>query len=112
MSSAGGRPSGQTMASVRTSIVPPGPRPPPPDTPGTSPIATTSQATASLHDFAVSLGLGRLMRLRPHQQAAEVAPATAETHVAWPSASAAGLTLAARPPHAGPSGQAPMSDLP
>jgi hypothetical protein len=55
MSSAGGRPSGQTMASVRTSIVPPGPRPPPPDTPGTSPVATTSQATASLHDFAVSL---------------------------------------------------------
>ena len=58
MSSAGGRPSWQTMVSVRTSIVPPGPRPPPADTPGTSPVATTSQATASLHDFAVSLGCG------------------------------------------------------
>ena len=34
MSSAGGRPSWQTMVSVGTSIVPPGPRPPPADTPG------------------------------------------------------------------------------
>ena len=55
MSSAGGCPSWQTMVSVRTSIVPPGPRPPPADTPDTSPVVTTSQVTASLHDFAVSL---------------------------------------------------------
>ena len=46
------------MVSVRTSIVPPGPRPPPADTPDTSPVATTPQATASIHDFAVSLGYG------------------------------------------------------
>ena len=44
------------MESVRTSIVPPGPCPPLPDTPGTSPAATAPQVTASLHDFAVSLG--------------------------------------------------------
>ena len=42
--------------SVRTSIVPPGPRPPPADTPDTSPVVTTSQVTALFHDFAVSLG--------------------------------------------------------
>ena len=65
MSSAGGRPSRQTMVSVGTSIVPPGPRPPPADTPGTSTAATTPQVTASLHDFAVSLGLcGRPPRRR------------------------------------------------
>ena len=55
MSSAGGCPSRQTMVSVRTSIVPPGPCPPLPDTPGTSPTVTTPQVTASIHDFAVSL---------------------------------------------------------
>src|SRR5689334_11528071 len=55
MSSAGGRPSRQKMASVRTSIVPPGPCPPPADTPGTSPSVTTPQVTALIHDFAVSL---------------------------------------------------------
>ena len=43
------------MVSVGTSIVPPGPRPPPTDTPGTSSPITTLQVTASLHDFAVSL---------------------------------------------------------
>jgi hypothetical protein len=43
------------MVSVRTSIVPPGPCPPPADTPGTSPTATTAQATASIQDFAGSL---------------------------------------------------------
>jgi len=43
------------MVSVRTSIVPPGPRPLPADTPGTSAPITTPQVTASLHDFAVSL---------------------------------------------------------
>ena len=55
MSSAGGRPSWQAIDSVRTSIVPPGPRPPPADTPDTSLVTTTPQVTASLHDFAVSL---------------------------------------------------------
>ncbi len=57
MSSAGGRPSRQKMVSVGTSIVPPGPRPSPADTPGPSTAATTPQVTASLHDFAVSLAL-------------------------------------------------------
>ena len=56
MSSAGGRPSWQAMVSVRTSIVPPGPRPPPADTPDESPAVTTSQVTPSIQDFAVSLG--------------------------------------------------------
>src|SRR5512135_2566430 len=56
MSSAGGCPSRQKMVSVRTSIVPPGPCPPPADTPGASTAATTQQVTASIHDFAVSLG--------------------------------------------------------
>src|SRR5947208_4960993 len=55
MSSAGGRPSRQKMVSVRTSIVPPGPRPLPADTPDASTATTTPQVTASLHDFAVSL---------------------------------------------------------
>jgi hypothetical protein len=55
MSSAGGRPSRQKMVSVGTSIVPPGPCPPPADTPGTSTAVTTPQVTALLHDFAVSL---------------------------------------------------------
>src|SRR5450432_558065 len=55
MSSAGGCPSWQAMASVRTSIVPPWPCPPLTDTPGTSPVVTTSQVTASIHDFAGSL---------------------------------------------------------
>src|SRR5512142_418531 len=55
MSSAGGRPSWQTTVSVATSIVPPGPCPPPSDTPDASPFVTTSQVTASLRDFAVSL---------------------------------------------------------
>src|SRR5277367_3941812 len=44
------------MASVGTSIVPPGPRPPPADTPGTTTPITTPQVTALHHDFAVSLG--------------------------------------------------------
>src|SRR5439155_26891015 len=57
MSSAGGRPSRQKMVSVRTSIVPPGPRPLPADTPDASTATTTPQVTASLHDFAVSLTL-------------------------------------------------------
>jgi hypothetical protein len=61
MSSAGGRPSRQKMVSVGTSIVPPGPCPPPADTPGTSTAVTTPQVTASLHDFAVSL-LGKCPR--------------------------------------------------
>jgi hypothetical protein len=56
MSSAGGHPSRQKMVSVGTSIVPPGPRPSPADTPGLSTAATAPQVTASLHDFAVSLG--------------------------------------------------------
>ena len=56
MSSAGGSPSWQAMVSVGTSIVPPGPCPPPADTPGTSIVVTTPQVTASIHDFAVSLG--------------------------------------------------------
>jgi len=43
--------------SVRTSIVPPGARPPPADTPGTSPLIATLQVTPSLHDFAGSLGI-------------------------------------------------------
>src|SRR5512135_2747309 len=55
MSSAGGRPSWQAMDSAGTSIVPPGPRPPLADTPGTSPAVTTPQVTASIHDFAGSL---------------------------------------------------------
>src|SRR6185437_15391230 len=41
--------------SVRTSIVPPGSRPPPADTPGTSSPITTPQVTTLLRDFAVSL---------------------------------------------------------
>jgi hypothetical protein len=45
------------MVSVRTSIVPPGPRPLPADTPGASTATTAPQVTASLHDFAVSLAL-------------------------------------------------------
>jgi len=56
MASAGGRPSWQKMVSVGTSIVPPGHRPPPAATPDTSPVVTTTQVTASIHDFAVSLG--------------------------------------------------------
>ena len=55
MSSAGGRPSWQAMVSVGTSIVPPGPCPPPADTPDTSPLVTTLQVRGSLYDFAVSL---------------------------------------------------------
>jgi hypothetical protein len=47
------------MASVGTSIVPPGPRPPPADTPGTSAPITTPQVTALHHDFAVSLPRNR-----------------------------------------------------
>src|SRR6185437_14924738 len=57
MSSAGGRPSWQAMASVGTSIVPPRHRPPPADAPDTSAVVTTPQVTASRHDFAVSLDL-------------------------------------------------------
>ena len=43
------------MVSVGTSIVPPGPCPPPADTPGPSTVVTTPQVTASIHDFAASL---------------------------------------------------------
>jgi hypothetical protein len=46
--------------SVGTSIVPPGPCPPSADTPGTSPAVTTPQVTASIHDFAGSLGPQRI----------------------------------------------------
>jgi hypothetical protein len=54
----GGRVSSwQKVASVRTSIVPPGPCPPPANTPLTSAAGTTLQVTDSRHDFAVSLGL-------------------------------------------------------
>jgi hypothetical protein len=42
--------------SVGTSIVPPGSRPPPADTPDASSAVTTPQVTASHHDFAASLG--------------------------------------------------------
>jgi hypothetical protein len=55
MSSAGGRLWWQTTVSVRTSIVPPGPCPPPADTPHALPVVTTSQVKDSLHDFAVPL---------------------------------------------------------
>src|SRR5206468_7859092 len=50
-----GVPSRQKMVSVGTSIVPPGPCPPPADTPAPSTVVTTPQVTASIHDFAVSL---------------------------------------------------------
>jgi hypothetical protein len=49
--------------SVGTSIVPPGPRPSLADTPGPSTAVTTSQATASLHDFAGSLAGVRVLIL-------------------------------------------------
>ena len=55
MSSAGGRLSWQKTVSVRTSIVPPGPCPPPADTPHALPVVTTSQVKDSLHDFPVPL---------------------------------------------------------
>src|SRR6185312_9013664 len=63
MSSAGRGLSRQKMVSVGTSIVPPGPRPSPADTPGPSTAATTPQVTASLHDFAVSLPKNRTLGL-------------------------------------------------
>src|SRR5690348_5286370 len=47
MSSAGGCPSWQAMVSMRTSIVPPGPCPPLPDTPRASSAVTAPQVTAS-----------------------------------------------------------------
>jgi hypothetical protein len=50
----------QKMVSVGTSIVPPGPCPPPGDTPGISPAVTKPQLTASIHDFAGSLVSGGL----------------------------------------------------
>jgi len=62
MSSAGWGLSWQKMVSVGTSIVPPGPRPPPADTPGPSTAVTTPQVTASIHDFAASLANGRPAR--------------------------------------------------
>src|SRR5512135_1596174 len=62
MSSAGGCPSRQKMVSVGTSMVPPGPCPPPADTPGASTAVTTPQVTASIHDFAVSLPPAPLSR--------------------------------------------------
>jgi hypothetical protein len=58
MSSAGGGPSWQATVSVRTSIVPPGPRPPPANTPDPSAVpAACTRVRASLHDFAGSLAL-------------------------------------------------------
>ena len=51
------------MVSVGTSIVPPGPRPPPADTPGPSTAVTTPQVTASIHDFAASLGEQRVTNI-------------------------------------------------
>ena len=57
MSSSGGRLSWQKTVSVRTSIVPPGPCPPPADTPHALPVVTTSQVKDSLHDFAAPLGV-------------------------------------------------------
>jgi hypothetical protein len=59
MASAGGDPSWQTMVSVGTSIVPPGPRLPPADPPDASSAAAAPQVTASIHDFAVSLARHR-----------------------------------------------------
>jgi hypothetical protein len=41
--------------SMRTSIVPPGPCPPPADTPHALPVVMTSQVKDSLYDFAVPL---------------------------------------------------------
>ena len=60
------------MVSVRTSIVPPGPCPPPEDTPGAAPAATAPQVTASIHDFAVSLlaTLARWCRIRSYLDSA------------------------------------------
>src|SRR5207248_321019 len=55
MSSAGGVLAAGDVG-VRTSIVPPGPRQPPAEPPDSPPAATTSQVTALIHDFAVSLG--------------------------------------------------------
>jgi hypothetical protein len=46
-----------TAVSVGTSIVPPGPCPPPADAPGTSSTITAPQARTPLHDFAVSLAI-------------------------------------------------------
>jgi hypothetical protein len=54
------------MVSVGTSIVPPGPCPPPADTPGLSTVITTPQVTASIHDFAASLQCG------PHRKSLEI----------------------------------------
>src|SRR2546423_15520976 len=62
MSSAGGCPSWQAVLSVGTSIVRPGPCPPPADTPDPSVIVTTPQVTASIHDFAGSLANDRRHR--------------------------------------------------
>src|SRR5512142_528995 len=70
MSSAGGCPSRQKMVSVGTSIVPPGPCPPPADTPDASTAVTTPQVTASIHDFAVSLATPPTVRMKPVIQAA------------------------------------------
>ena len=61
------------MVSVGTSIVPPGPCPPPADTPGPSTAVTTPQVTTSVHDFAGSVGRSIRRQLRsqhvgPHDQ--------------------------------------------
>jgi hypothetical protein len=89
MSSAGGSPSWQAMVSVGTSIVPPGPCPPPEDSPGASPAATTPQVTASVHDFAVSLAL------RPCRPDVHVMPKRAGLFMP----KRAGLFVSKRPVH-------------
>jgi hypothetical protein len=63
MSSAGGRPSWQAMVSVRNFHRSARALPAAPGHAGASPDATTPQVTASIHDFAVSLGL--TARARP-----------------------------------------------
>ena len=65
MSSAGGRPLWQTTVSVGTSIVPPGPCPPPEDTPGSSSAITTPQATASIHDGWLTTTYSAAPDMRP-----------------------------------------------
>src|ERR671923_574437 len=94
MSSAGGHPSRQKMVSVGTSIVPPGPCPPPADTPGASSAITTPQATASLHDFA-----GSLKKREPHHEEDHYRTglsadyARARAHLRHPGAGTSVLTI-------------------
>src|SRR6185437_11824544 len=60
MASAGGRSLSAVMVSVRTSIVPPRPRPPPANASGTTANASKPQVTDQINDFAVSLELRQL----------------------------------------------------